>query len=459
MTKAFDNIPQEKFDAMDESMKKSIKKDVKNLKINYIDIQNFKNIDWISTELWDINIIWGYNWNGKSSVVEAILTAIQGNKFYGKWAVSEASLVKSWENKAVINMSLKWEDQEIIIERIFKTKWKWSLRAEINWEKISQDSLDQLLNTLTLDPLKLWTLTKTKQIQEIKSTIWLNTDEIDLQIEKQEEARKEVRFMKDQSIAIYEKITETGIPEKTEEVKIEDLFDAKNDYMNIWNLVNKKEWILNKYQSKKQEILELEKKLEEAKIQLENYKIEWQQVEKTIKETELELDKKHWSLEDVDRKIADTEATNEKADKYKQYLKAKEEKETNLHNFKTEEEKLEELRSDRTKIISESNIPEYMEISEDDGILVDWTEYKLLNTARKIEVGIDLVMISWSPLKMIRIENWWELDTKTLEKVTEKILENDFSLFLERPIIDKFDSIIISDGEIVENKEDFINNQ
>jgi len=43
---------------MNEAIKRSITPvQVKNLKVNYIDIDNFKNIDYISTELSDINII------------------------------------------------------------------------------------------------------------------------------------------------------------------------------------------------------------------------------------------------------------------------------------------------------------------------------------------------------------------------------------------------------------------
>jgi len=93
--------------------------------------------------------------------------------------------------------------------------------------------------------------------------------------------------------------------------------------------------------------------------------------------------------------------------------------------------------------------------------MVDWIEYKLLNTAKKIEVAIDLVLISWSPLRMIRIENGGELDTKTLSAIKSKIIENNFQIFLERPIIDKYDSIIINDWELLDwvEKDNFINNQ
>ena len=463
MTKNFNDIPEEKFEAMNKKIQDQ--KTIKNLKVNYIDIQNFKNIDYITTELFDWNVIWGYNGNWKSSFLDAILTAIQWQKFFWSGAVSPSSLVQNGENKATIKLLIKWEENEITIERIFKKwtaknpAWKTELVAEMDWKKISQKSLDELLNALTLDPLKLWTLSISEQIKEIKATTGLDTDEIDREIKSQEEARKEMRAFKDQSTAIYEKVIASWVPEETKEANIEQLFEAKNAYMNIWTLQNSKAMKLNQYKAKQTEISEIEKKLEKAKSDLETLKTEWKDIETKIKDTVSELDKEHGSIEEIDQQIAEANTTNEKAKKYNEYLKAKKDKDQNIADFKEEEEKLETLRSERIDLIANSNLPEYMEISEDYGILVDGIEYKLLNTAKKIEVAIDLILISGSPLRMIRIEQGGELDVKTLESIKPKIIDNNFQIFIERPTIDKFDSIIISDGEIVDNKEDFINNQ
>jgi hypothetical protein len=90
-----------------------------------------------------------------------------------------------------------------------------------------------------------------------------------------------------------------------------------------------------------------------------------------------------------------------------------------------------------------------MEIDEEKWILIDWREFKLLNTSKQIEVWIDIVKIMWTPLKCIRIENWWELDIKTLKTIIEKIKEKDFQIFIERPHIDEYDNIIIQNGEIL----------
>jgi hypothetical protein len=114
---------------------------------------------------------------------------------------------------------------------------------------------------------------------------------------------------------------------------------------------------------------------------------------------------------------------------------------------KASEERLENLRNERDKIIKNSTLPKYMEIT-DEWIIVDKIPYKMLNTARKIEVGIDLVQITWTPLRVIRIENGWELDDKTMWKIIEKIKKKNFSIFIETPHINEFTSIIIENGNI-----------
>lgn len=423
----FNEIPQEKFDKFQKSMDKSLTQtEVKTMKINYIDIQDFKNIEAISTELYDWNIIWWFNANWKSSLVEAILTGVQWQKFFWNWAVPPASLVKKWEDKAVIRMSIKWEEQELILERVFKswtTKkplWDTSIKATINWQKISQKTLDNLLNSLTIDPLKLWTLNIKEQIEEVKATTWLDTTEIDEKINSQEEATKEARSFKKQSDTIYDNCIAWWVPEEIEEASIWDLV---KDRQLLQNKASK----MDEYSRKKAEIEDLEKKLEEAKKELSNIVEEWKQLHDSIKAKWLT------TIEDIDKKIEDIEEHNNKFQKYKDYLKNKEQKLQNDKDLDKEVKKLEKLRKEKRDIISKSKMPDYMTLDEENGIMVDWTPYKLLNTARKIEVAIDLVMISGSPLRMIRIENGWELDTRTLEKVKQKILDNNFQIFIERP--------------------------
>ena len=454
----FNDIPQVKFDTMEAQIEKSLKGNIKNLKVHYIDIQDFKNIESISTELWDWNIIWWYNSNWKSSFVEGILAAILWQKFYWNWKVSPASLVRQWQDEAIVNLWIKWEQNEIILRRVFtkwtikKPTWDTKIEASMNGQKIAQKTLDELLNSLTIDPLKLWQLSISEQIQEIKATTWLDTSDIDNKIKSQEEQTKETRAYAKQSKNVYDDFISSWVPEEVEEKTIWDLLEKRKLFEELKSKTQEYNSVNNNILSIEEQIKQLQDRLEKEKQQLEKIKQEWIILKNKIKEAWLT------SLDDLDNQINEIEEHNNKSKKYKEYLNKKQHYLNCDKDLKQDEKKLEELRSERNLLIANSNLPKYMELSEELWIIVDWIEYKLLNTARKIEVAIDLVLISWSPLRLIRIEQGWELDVKTLEKVKQKILDNNFQIFLERPILDKFDTIIINDWELVEDKENFIKN-
>lgn len=419
----------------------------KNLKINYIDIQDFKNIDYISTPLEDWNVVWAWNGEWKTSFIDAIFTAISWNKFFWVGNISAWSLVRNEKDKAVIRLSIQWESEEIIIHREFKKwtekkpAWSTKLIAEINWEKISQARLDDIVNSLTVDPLKLASLSNTDQIKEIKNIIDLDTSEIDSKILKQEESSREAGIYKKHAQARYDDMSTGWVLDRVEKVNIDELYRVKE-------LFQKKNDKLREFASIEKQIKELQNKLEI--IRTEGAVISWE-----IKDSDYK------TIEEIQVKINDASVINEKASKYESFISSKNELDICNKSHAEEVSYLNRLRSQRSDLVAWSNLPAWMEIFEDKGIIVDWIEYRLLNTAKKIEIAIDLIILSGNPLRVIRIEQGGEFDIKTLEKVKEKIISNNFQIFIERPIIDKYDSIIISDWEILEwkEKEDFMKNQ
>lgn len=425
---------------------------IKNLKINYIDIQNFKNIDYIHTELGDWNVVGGFNAEGKSSFVESIFAAISWNKFYGNgWAVRPTSLVKNDEDKAVIAVSLKGEDSEIIVNREFK---KWTpkkpeggtkLTAMIDWKKIDQKDIDTLLNSLAIDPIKIWTLPISKQLETVKEMLNIDTSEIDSKINKAVESRKESKSYKTHAQARYDDIVASWVPDKQERVDIAELIADKE-------LFRKKEKKLEEYNNLSCEIKDIEQQIKDLEAKLADKELGLNIIMSEGKKLAEEM-KARWlvTVETVNEKIASIEEINKKSEKYNEYIKIKWELEAATKDYEQENYTVWVLRSEKSEIISKSKLPEGLELSEDRGLIFRDTEYRLLNTATKIELWIDLVLASWSPLKVIRVEQGGEFDVKMLASVKEKILENDFQIFIERPIIDEYNSIVISDWNIVED--------
>ena len=423
-------------------------KDIKNLKVIGMDIDSFKKIDYANTDFWEYNIISWPNWYWKSSLIDWIVAAILSNKYFWVWA---SSLVKHWKNKATITLLIRWENKEITIKRTFKRGsgkkplWTTKLEAEMDWEKMSQEDLNNLFWMLTLDPIKLWTLAISKQIKLIKDTVKLDTSEIDLKIENAVESRKESKRGKSDAISVYEEFT-INLPKKTQKVSMSELLEAKDEFSYLDRMIEDKKDLLDERKS-------IKNKIEELQEVLNKINSDWKALNEKISIKEEKLEKKYWSRDDLEEKISNADEINKEAIRYEEFIKAKKHKEDCEEDVEKCEKEVEEARAERFEMLKDCWLPGYMEINDDYWILVDWTEYSQLNTARKIEVWIDLVLLSETPLKMIRIENGWELDIKTLKTVKEKVIEAWFQIFIEKPITHSFDTIVLNEEWEVEEWE------
>ena len=61
------------------------------MKINHIEIENYRNIESLSLDFDDINIIYGENAQGKTNILEAIFLCAIGKSFRAK---KEKELIK-----------------------------------------------------------------------------------------------------------------------------------------------------------------------------------------------------------------------------------------------------------------------------------------------------------------------------------------------------------------------------
>lgn len=427
------------------------------LKVKAIDIQNIKNIDYINTTLSDWVVVGGNNANGKTSFVDSIFLALKGTMLY--WTGTEpARVIKHWENKAVISLILRGEEREITITRTFK-KGKNGGTSKLeaffeDGEKISQDQLKELINVLTIDPLALDKLNIPNSIKEVQNITWLDTKEIDKKITLSEEERK---FEKQGLIklnSLVEESTKAGKPEKAETVNVNDLLTTQQGFNNL----SKKQDIL---QDKKDDLKKLksnveyfEAELEKSKKAVDTAKEEGKLYRDSLKDETDKFILDNWTEEHNTEQLNNTQETNEKAKIYTDYIKQIKDRDEAKKSVNSCEDELQTLRDEKLEMIKGSKMPNYMEVSETYGIMVDGIEYKQLNTARKIEVAIDLVLISGSPLRVLNIEEGGELDFNTLSKIQDKVLEAGFQIFIQRAKIDAFDTIIINEGELIEDEQE-----
>ena len=79
------------------------------MKINSIEIENFRNIEKLKLNFEDVNIIWGENAQGKTNLIEAIYLFTGSKSFRG---VRDKELVKFGEKKA--ELKIDFENKKIL---------------------------------------------------------------------------------------------------------------------------------------------------------------------------------------------------------------------------------------------------------------------------------------------------------------------------------------------------------
>ena len=74
------------------------------MKINSIEIENFRNIEKLKLNFEDVNIIWGENAQGKTNLIEAIYLFTGSKSFRG---VRDKELVKFGEKKSELKIDFE----------------------------------------------------------------------------------------------------------------------------------------------------------------------------------------------------------------------------------------------------------------------------------------------------------------------------------------------------------------
>ncbi len=137
------------------------------MKINKIEIKNFVGIEELVLEPGKINIIKGKNAAGKTSVINAIITAIGGGH--------NASLIRNGSNKAQIGIDL---DNGMSIKKTI-TQSSATLNVSKDGKKIekAQSTLNELFKMFSVNPLELLVAPKKYRAELLLSAIPMDIED------------------------------------------------------------------------------------------------------------------------------------------------------------------------------------------------------------------------------------------------------------------------------------------
>lgn len=119
------------------------------MKINNIELENYRNIDSLNVSFDDVNIIWGENAQGKTNLIEAIYLFTGAKSFRG---AKDKELVKFGAEKSKLKIDFFGNDREQNAEIIIDTKRTATLNGI---KKKSASSLGDELKAVVFSPVHL----------------------------------------------------------------------------------------------------------------------------------------------------------------------------------------------------------------------------------------------------------------------------------------------------------------
>lgn len=403
------------------------------MKIKSIYIHNFKGIEELQTIPCDgaSIILIGGNGTGKTSFIDAIYSVLDSSTMPVK-------PINKNGDKAKIQLEFQDGDKTYLATLKITDKTKTLSLSMGEFEvKSPHKYLDKLIGgDVNFNPIEFAEMSKTakgkrEQAEVILNILGINLTAIENAITDYKQQRldssRRLRDIKKERDVAYGNLPEDK-EKYTEAISVTKLLEERT-------LLNAS---LQKVQKAQLEQKNIDTNIEEAEKQLVLLNEKLAKLNERKKGAIKFLEENKDIVEkgkEIDAKIANSEAHNKaynlttNYDGWEQKYGAEETVHKNLDlNVKAENSK-------KLKIIearcNELKFPFKLYVHDDGSIFVDEIPIEQLNTAKQIEVGIELYMNTNPKLKILRLNNLSLCDTKTKEAIAKIINEKGYQAFVE----------------------------
>lgn len=391
--------------------------------------------------------ITGPNGSGKSSVLDAIYYALAGTKDIPSQPI----------RKGTQKASVKLDLGEVTVIRRF-TEGGTTLVVE--GEKGSrfpspQRMLDDLLGTLTFDPLAFSRMDAKKQLEELRGMVKLEEDIDALDVQnaadyaKRTELNRQAKAIEGQMAGI---VVPCNTPDKPMDVSelLHEMEEAGKHNSGI-------ERIKSEAASRKRHAEELEERATKLRSDIERMNQEIKQLESdAIKDRKasqvalpLEID-----TNALRQKIEYARTINEQVQEKSKYAALA----SQAANLDTQAANLssaiQERQERRQKVIAEAAMP-VPGLSFGQGeILFNGLPFNQASDAEQLRISIAIAMASNPKLRVLRIRDGSLLDEKSLANVAAMADLNDYQIWIERVETSGKVGVVMEDGAVVAQQVD-----
>lgn len=411
-------------------------------------------------------LITGKNGEGKSSVLDGIVSTLQGKKYLPKKPIREG---EDYAETVV-------ETENYIIKRTYTASGGGSVTIKGQSEDgitltagSPQTLLDKIVGQIAFDPMLFIRMGETvagerEQLATVMRLAKLDFSDIDAKIATAKSDRSDVRRVKE----VYEHdagriIVAEGTPD--EEVNLLVL----NDELEAANEANLEREALAKEtgrltslyagsaQTRKgleQSVADLEKTLKTARARVAEVEKSMEEIDAADVANKAALDKcVEVDVAPIRTSIATLEVTNAAVRNKKQKAALLEKAEAEAEKWRFLGKKMKNLDAQRSKRLACAKMPlEGMSVTEDGVVILDkktkaWIPLSQINDAQKLKVGMGIAMAQNPELRVILMKGN-DLDEDSLKVVSKMAEDKDYMLWIER--IEGEGGIVIEDGSVKE---------
>jgi DNA repair exonuclease SbcCD ATPase subunit len=424
--------------------------------ITRLEVENVKRVSAVEIiPNGNMVIIGGKNGQGKSSVLDSIVYALNGKR-----SLPDVPIHKGADKAQIVLHTDKY-----IIKRTFTEKGSYIEVTNSEGFKANspQELLDTLYGDLTFDPLAFTRMDAKKQAVTLMNLLGLDFSELDAKFAQLTAERRDIGRDGEQVKALLNSIPEDK-DAPTEEVVVSELMNKlveanqTNDANEQTRLrIGQCEQHVSKCEQyvtqQKEAIADLEERLNAAKAALPEYENGVKKAQDALKKAQETASK----CVDVDtapitEQINNAQAINKRVQSQAQRAQYATRYKTLADAYKAKTEALEAINAEKAKQIASAKFPVPNVAFSADGIVVNDLPFSQASTAEQLRIAVAMGFASDPQLKIILIREGSALDEDSLKLVAELAEQYEATVWMERVGSGEEVSVVIEDGMVKEDR-------
>jgi DNA repair exonuclease SbcCD ATPase subunit len=431
------------------------KKSPKAYKIIGLKVDGFKKLTALEMEFnseGGLIFIKGDNEQGKTTLLESLYWAFAGK------TVINPHVIQHGKSEASVRVLLNG----LLIEREITEDGKPKLKVidDSGFQKTSpQNFLDSLRNELTFNPWPFLNLDPEKKLRFMMDFLNIDFTELDEEI---------AQFEKERLIAGRQSkaLGDIEIVEPVEQVDIASLLSQKNEIQaeidrelnNIRQFNQGQINLGNKRRQLKETITKNEKEINNLQLRIQQLEQENSYLNGKLFELPEPQPEKpavtSLSTKDIDEKIKNAGETNRMHDRYQEYQRKKQEKETLQKQYDEYTKAIEYNRNEKKRMLQETDTGVLGLTISEDGLYLNGIYSENWSDSQKLYFAAQLCKTMYPPLKALFIDRGESFGKKRLEVLKQFAKENDIQVFItqvanEIPENVPDNTFYIVEGEVV----------